>query len=203
MEAYSDDWLRYIMPGMELFVDRIGEGRPLVFLHGNPVDHRIHLPMDGAIAQVGGWERWYLDLPGFGRSPLPDNVTSSQTMAEALVTWLVSTLRDKPFALVGSSFGGLMARYVANHMPNQVSGLGLICPLVTADRAKRRLPPFRLAQVDQDLAAKVPAADWAEYAEMAVIQSPQGWEGFRRYILPALRADSAAVVGRLARSYDL
>ena len=82
--------------------------------------------MDPALEEVGDWARLHVDLPGFGRSPLPDSVTSTQTMADALLHWLSTTLGNEPFALIGSSFGGLLARFIAWSMPRQVLGLALL-----------------------------------------------------------------------------
>jgi pimeloyl-ACP methyl ester carboxylesterase len=201
----SSGWPGYDhdMTPLSLFVELRGAGRPLVFLHGAGVDHRFHLPLDQSVAAIGRWQRWYLDLPGFGQSLLPDSIDSSQALADALVGWLRVTLGDEPFALVGSSFGGLLARYVASQMPGQVLGLALLCPVVGADRSRRTLPPRRVAQADPVTAATAPPEDWASYAEFAVVESADGWRAFRQYVLPALKTDCSEVIARLESSYDL
>lgn len=40
----------------------LGEGLPLVVIHGFGVDHRIMLPLEDAI-EDSGWQRIYIDLP--------------------------------------------------------------------------------------------------------------------------------------------
>jgi len=61
---------------MECVLDKIkvhyeiyGEGRPILMLHGWPVDH--HLLMRGfepIFNDYVGWKRIYLDLPGMGNT---------------------------------------------------------------------------------------------------------------------------------------
>ncbi len=47
----------------------MGSGLPVVAIHGNGVDHRLWLSLHDALAEAGGLERWYVDLPGFGSTP--------------------------------------------------------------------------------------------------------------------------------------
>ncbi|MDR1427102.1 MAG: alpha/beta hydrolase [Bifidobacteriaceae bacterium] len=191
------------MKAPELFLERRGAGRPLVLLHGIGVDHRLLLPLDAAFSQVGGWERWYVDLPGFGQSPLPDGVTSTQTMADAVLAWVERSFPGEELALLGNSYGGLLARFIANRIPSRVAGLALVCPVVGADRSARTLPPRRIAVADPALAATAPPEQWGPYAELAVVQSQTGWDGFRQHVLPAVMADNAEVTTLLESAYDL
>lgn len=48
---------------------RRGAGVPLLFVHGNGVDHRMMLALDDAFDAANAWERIYLDLPGFRAAP--------------------------------------------------------------------------------------------------------------------------------------
>jgi len=51
----------------------LGEGRPIIMLHGWSVDHRHMVSdMEPLFRQRDGWKRIYLDLPGHGRTPGKD-----------------------------------------------------------------------------------------------------------------------------------
>jgi len=52
-----------------------GEGRPIVFLHGWTMDHRVEMAdYEKIFAARPGWRRIYPDLPGMGRSAAGDGI---------------------------------------------------------------------------------------------------------------------------------
>ncbi|MDM8084460.1 alpha/beta hydrolase [Cellulomonas cellasea] len=177
-----------------------GEGRPILLIHGFGVDHRLLTSLDGAIAAAGPWRRVYVDLPGMGQST--DPVSSSDDVLDAL-TELAAAQIGEPFAVVGSSYGGLMARALAARLPDQVRGLALLAPLATDGDGAPDAPPRHVVQADPALLAQLDPADAAEFAEMAVRQTPEAWALFRDHALPGIRAADQAALARLRARYAL
>jgi pimeloyl-ACP methyl ester carboxylesterase len=66
-----------------------------------------------------------LDLPGFGRSDLPDAALSPQRYAD-LVHWLIAQHTSEPVAVIGHSLGGAVALRHSYAYPQQVRRLLLI-----------------------------------------------------------------------------
>ena len=62
----------------------MGSGLPVVAIHGNGVDHRLLLSLDDALAEAGGLERWYVDLPGFGSSDRSDRPYTIRLYVDAV-----------------------------------------------------------------------------------------------------------------------
>jgi pimeloyl-ACP methyl ester carboxylesterase len=180
-----------------------GSGTPLLLVHGFCVDHRLLLPLDGALAAHGGWRRIYVDLPGMGRSDAGPEVDSTDAVAEAVVRFVQQSLGDEPFAVLGSSYGGMLARHLAAQLPEQVLGLALLAPLVEAEPVARDLPGRTVLVEDAALLASLHPDDAREYAEMAVVQSPEGWALFRDHALPGLRSFRPEVIERLRARYPL
>ena len=116
-----------------MFVERRGHGTPVVMVHGFGVDHRILLPLEEVFEGEKGWERIYLDLPGFGRTPGREDIRGSDDVVAEIEGFIAAELGDRPFALVGNSWGGMLARAVAGRRPEQVLGLCLLCPAIVAD----------------------------------------------------------------------
>jgi pimeloyl-ACP methyl ester carboxylesterase len=176
-----------------------GEGRPLLLVHGFGVDHRLLTPLDASIAAAGGWRRVYVDLPGMGRSAdVPVGGTDEVLAAvEAVVAEEIGT---EPFAVLGQSYGGALARALAARFPAQVAGLGLLCPVVSE---VRDLPPQRVTRPDPVLMASLDPADRAEFADTAVVQSPETWALFRDHVLPGIRAANPATLARIRARYPL
>jgi pimeloyl-ACP methyl ester carboxylesterase len=100
-----------------IFGERTGASPRVLALHGWGRDHRDwHRVLDGVPALL-------LDLPGFGASPAPREATGSEGYAEALLPVLDDI--DVPAVVVGHSFGGRIALYLAAAAPEKVGALVL------------------------------------------------------------------------------
>ena len=109
-----------------------GEGPPLLALHGAGVDHReIEACLEPVLAARPSLRRIYPDLPGMGRTAAPDTVTSADDVLHVLLA-LVDSLAgdDQPLLVVGHSAGAYYAQAIADHRPDRVLGLALVCPLL-------------------------------------------------------------------------
>lgn len=106
-------------------IDEIGEGPPLVLLHGVGASRAVWRRVSPALAE----DRLVLapDLPGFGESaPLADGFELGTTAAA-----LADTLADRaggPFDLLGNSLGGAVAVQLALTRPELVRRLVLSAP---------------------------------------------------------------------------
>lgn len=184
------------------FIER-GSGTPLLLIHGLCVDHRLLLGLDPVFAARGTWRRIYLDLPGMGGSVAGPGIRSSDDVAAAVAAFVREFLGSQRFAILGNSFGGMLARHLVAEFGDQVMGLGLLCPVVVAEKSGRTLPPRRILRTDPQLLASLDPDDAAAYAELAVIQSRRNWERFRDCALPGLRAFDRRAIGRIAGNYPL
>lgn len=89
---------------VNVYVEDVGEGTPILFLHGWPVSHKmfeyqqIELPKHG-------YRFLGMDLRGYGKSDTPWSGYDYDTMA-ADVDKVVRTLDLQDVVLVGFSMGG-------------------------------------------------------------------------------------------------
>lgn len=183
-------------------VVRRGSGLPLLLVHGNSVDHRLLLEVDAAFAGHDAWERIYVDLPGFGRTPALAGRGGLVDLADWLDGWAEATVGDAPFAVVGNSMGGLLAADLVARRPRQCLGLALLAPVVQSRHHLRTLPEADVRK-DRDLLASLDPADADEYAAVAVDQGRDNWERFRRAALPGLRSGVPEARRRLGAAYEL
>jgi pimeloyl-ACP methyl ester carboxylesterase len=180
-----------------------GSGTPILMIHGFCVDHHLLLGLDSLFVRQGQWRRIYIDLPGMGKSPAGPEIDSADAVAEAVVSFARTTFGAEKFAVLGNSFGGMIARHVVAEFGDQVLGLALLCPVAVAERVARIVPAQTVLQKDPSLLASLDPEDAADYEEMAVVQSTENWVRFRESVLPGLRAFDQDAIQRISRSYDL
>lgn len=184
-----------------MFVHDVGAGIPLVLLHGFGVDHRILLPLDETIAAAGEWRRLYLDLPGATRTPVGD-VASSGDVAAAVRDELRARIGDAPFAILGNSYGGMIARHMAHEMIDQVLGLATVAGVFEPRHALRRVPPRQTLRRDDAAVAEL-GDDATAFREGAVIESAETARAFARFVAPGLAGADQTALARIARQYAI
>jgi pimeloyl-ACP methyl ester carboxylesterase len=180
-----------------------GVGTPIVLLHGFPVDHHSLLSLDPVIERAGGWRRLYPDLPGMGRTPI-GKVASADDVVQAVEKEIDARLGDSRFALLGNSFGGMLARAIAHRRRGQILGLATIAGVFIADRGQRHVPARVVLREDPEAVA-VAAAEGAadDYVEIAVVQSVDNARAFLDGVWHGLQvADYEGITG-IEENYDL
>jgi 3-oxoadipate enol-lactonase len=123
------------------YIDQ-GRGRPLVLLHGFPLNCTI---WDAQIAELS--KRWRViapDLRGFGQSRSNDSFTMDSHAADMHA--LVQQLGAEPCVLAGLSMGGYVALAYARKCPAQLDGLVLIDTRAAGDTADARQKRTELAE---------------------------------------------------------
>ena len=114
----------------DLHYEAIGQGQAIVFLHPVGLDGSFWRPV--ALALAERFRSYIIDLPGHGSSPHSER-TSIFDYADA-VHDLMTTLGLRKAAIVGLSFGGMIAQCLAVAYPDDVGKLILCgCPASFAD----------------------------------------------------------------------
>jgi 4,5:9,10-diseco-3-hydroxy-5,9,17-trioxoandrosta-1(10),2-diene-4-oate hydrolase len=113
----------WIVQGVPTRLLAAGQGPAIVFLHGTGGSGKVWFN------QLRRFEADYRvlapDLPGYGRTPLPDFIRSVDDYP-AFVLALLDTLGLSQAILVGNSMGGRVALQLALDHPERVAGLVLI-----------------------------------------------------------------------------
>ncbi|WP_250006546.1 alpha/beta fold hydrolase [Actinoplanes sp. M2I2] len=173
----------------------------MVLLHGFGLDHRSLLPLEPTFERSGGWRRLYLDLPGATRSPA-GAVSSSQQVADAVTDEIRTRVGDEPFAVLGGSFGGMIARHVAHELRPQVLGLATLAGVFIAAHAERAVPPRTVLRQEPEVVPLLGSA-LDQYREGAVVESAANAREFLQYVAPGLDGADQPALDRIAGSYSL
>jgi 3-oxoadipate enol-lactonase len=119
---------------VDLYYEEMGQGKPLIFLHGYPLDHATWLPIAALLKEKA---RCILpDLRGLGKSPVTGTETTIRLMAEDVIR-LMDQLKIEKAVISGHSMGGYIAMQLAHSFPGRVCGLGLIATRAEADSAEQ------------------------------------------------------------------
>ncbi len=109
--------------GLEIAYERVGEGPPLVLVHGAAVDSRMWRPQLTALADEFAVVAW--DEPGAGRS---SDVPADFALADYAncLAALIVALDLGPAHVAGLSWGGTVALELYRHHPELVATLLLV-----------------------------------------------------------------------------
>lgn len=117
--------------GKKIYFERHGTGPPLLFVHGWGGTSMSLIPLAKLFT---GYETIVLDLPGFGKSDLPDPTWGVEEYAN-LVNQFCLQLGLKNITYFGHSFGGSLGVYLASIQPE------LIAKLILCNSAFKRTSP--------------------------------------------------------------
>jgi pimeloyl-ACP methyl ester carboxylesterase len=121
--------------GIQMAYTRKGSGKPLVLVHGYPLDHTIWgelLPL-----LENSFDLILPDLRGFGQSEVVESQYKISDMAED-IAGLLDQLGIEKAAIAGHSMGGYVSLAFARAYPERVLGLGLAASQAPADPPERK-----------------------------------------------------------------
>jgi len=160
--------------GFRIRYKEAGQGEPLVSLHGagGMKLYRSHALLAMQYRVI------VFEVPGFGQSPANER---SQSMPELALTMAqaVTNLGIERFNLMGNSFGGKLALWLAVQQPERMQALILVAP--AAIRPEGALPPQAMSP--EALLARL----YAHPERQAPLPPPD----------PAIRAKQQALVRRV------
>ncbi len=111
-----------------------GDGFLVILLHGQPTDRRSMIPrFEPTFDRLSGYRRLYPDLPGMGKTRSSHPIPDLDAYVEELAAFVEAERKGQPVALVGASFGGLLALAFAVRYPDRVAGLALTVPAIHTD----------------------------------------------------------------------
>ncbi len=186
--------------GTQLYYKDWGQGRPVVLIHGWPLDADMWEAQAPALAHAGFRVIAY-DRRGFGRSDQPWTGYNYDTMAGDLAD-IVSGLALKDAALVGYSMGGgEIARYMSRHGGADVSKVALvssICPfLLKTDDHPDGVPKEVFDGIVEGLKGDRPhflAAFFKKVFGVGVLSSPVSSEALQWALNLAMLASPKATI---------
>lgn len=165
----------------------IGEGKPIIMIHGYSVDHRL---MTGCMEKIfmnkKNYKRIYVDLPGMGKSETADWIKNADIMLDIVIEFIEKVIPNQNFLLAGQSYGGYLSRGIIKKMQSRVDGLLLICPVIVPDSKKRNVPqPVVLVKGD-DLSEE----EVKEIDDGLVVQTKKAYKKYKEEVLSGIKVSN-------------
>ncbi len=172
----------------ELYYEVYGEGVPMLLLHGWGVDHRI---LTGCMepffkGKDYNIQRIYIDLPGMGNSAAGPWVKRSDDVLKVILAFLDAVIPNRPFVLVGQSYGGYLARALMKARREQILGMLLVCPLVYPGYRKGMVPPLTILEKDETFLAALSEDQRKSFEYITVRLTKPVWERYEADIYDAV-----------------
>jgi len=176
------------MKNISLNYEVIGNGKPIIMLHGYHVDHRLMAGcMEPVFNNKDEYKRIYVDLPGMGKTKGENWIINSDVMLDIVINFIEKIIPSENFLLAGESYGGYLARGIVHKIANKVDGLFLLCPGIIMDFKKRNVPSHIILKSDDKLLSQLEPSDAEGFASIQVVQSEKNWDRYRDEILPGIR----------------
>jgi len=166
---------------------RVGQGPPVVLLHGQPGTSSDWQWVARLIEDR--FELWIPDRPGYGRTGPPAGGFAYNASA---LSHLLASHRVGPAVVVGHSWGGGVAIALAEQHPEQVSGLVLVCSVVPGEPAGLDDRILAAPGLGPASAVGLVGATTALLGNQAVLTLARRW-------LPKRLADASEALNRLAQ----
>ncbi|MDP3487154.1 MAG: alpha/beta hydrolase [Bacillota bacterium] len=115
------------MQDRRIYYEDVGNGPAILLIHGLGGSTRYWASTMSDLSQKG-FRVVAVDLPGFGRSDLPQKCLNVSDYVD-VVDFVTSSLNIDTFSIVGCSMGGLVAWMYAAAFPHRVSKTILVSPV--------------------------------------------------------------------------
>lgn len=186
----------------KIYFESIGEGSPILILHGGYLDHRHMVDaVEPVFEQVTGWRRLYIDIPGHGQSNVDTSVNDHDKVLDLILDFLDEQVPGEPCALIGESRGGYLARGIVYKKPERVSGALFIVPGRYAVAREGSVPEHTTIKRDDDLLATLPEHEAGRFNRL-VVQNKGILEKIRATKIPAIRLADLAHQENIDKSYE-
>jgi len=179
----------------------IGEGKPIVMIHGYYPDHRLMMGcMEPIFSVKDGYKRIYIDLPGMGKSESAEWINNSDNMLDIVISFIEKIIPNEKFLIAGESYGGYLSRGVVYKMQDSVDGVLLICPLIIPEYKKRNVPEHVVLVKDNVLLSKLTQEEAEDFNSSMVVQSEKIYERNQNEIMSGVNIANSSFLQSLQQN---
>lgn len=186
------------------YVEEVGEGIPILMVHGFSPDHRL---MKGCLEPIFkkkiGYRRIYFDLPGMGKTENYQSIASSDQVLDAILKLIEKQIPNEPFLIVGESFGGYLARGIIEKLGHRILGAAFICPLIKPNHKEREVPRHEVIEADFEFLKSLNIEEREDFYNNNVVLNATVWERYQSEIVAGVKLANMPFLEKLQEQYTL
>lgn len=187
---------------VDIYHGVMGEGKPIIFLHGNPADHRSMVSaFEPIFEKRSGWQRIYLDLPGMGKTKGADWINSNDHVLELVIAFLDSIIPGGRFLVVGESYGGYLSQGLAHFKSDLIDGMFLLSPAMNAPSEERKLPGRSVIYTEDEYVQSLSPELREMLGQVAVAHTREIGERLIRDYISAIQISDQPFLRRMRERY--
>ncbi|CEG29732.1 alpha/beta fold hydrolase [Bacillus sp. B-jedd] len=186
----------------EIYYEEIGNGTPIIMIHGYTPDHRLMRGcMEPIFAAKNGWQRIYIDLPGMGLTKKYNEISNSDEMLQAVLEFIQAIIPNQKYLIVGESYGGYIARGILEKNPEQVLGAAFICPVITPYPEDRRAEEHRIMKTDDEFIASLTINELEDFKSNQVVLDEYNWVRYNEEVLSGCKIADEKFLSKVKNKY--
>jgi pimeloyl-ACP methyl ester carboxylesterase len=185
-----------------IYYEVIGEGKPIIMLHGFSPDHRLMKGcMEPIFKESDGWRRIYIDLPGMGKTEDYENISNSDEMLATVLEFINTFVPNQPYVIVGESYGGYLTRGIMQIHRDRILGAAFICPLILPEKQDRTVPAHSIIAEDQSFLATLSKQEVDDFSSHQVVLDEYNWKRYTNEVLAGCHIADEHFLEKIQQSY--
>ncbi|MDO7907499.1 alpha/beta hydrolase [Paenibacillus sp. JX-17] len=186
-----------------IYYEEIGEGKPVIMIHGFSPDHRLMSGcMEPIFQHIPGWRRIYIDLPGMGHTKDYDQIHSSDDMLEAVLDFIETMVPDQDYLIAGESYGGYITRGIIHRHKDRIGGAALICPLIIPEHRRRIVPEHAVIHCDREFMDTLSEEQRNDFSANQVVLNEYNWKRYTDEIVSGCKIADYEFLDHIQERYS-
>lgn len=193
-----------LIKDLEINYDVIGNGKPVVMIHGFTPDSRLMKGcMEPIFSKREGYKRIYLDLPGMGETKGSNSINCTDDMLTIVLEFIDYIIPKQSFLLVGESYGGYLSRGVIAKRKEKVEGVAFICPVIIPENVQRTLPEHTVIVEDVEFTEKLSEEARTDFRLNHVVLNETTWDRYVNEVISGCSIADQEFLAKIRKSYGL
>lgn len=175
----------YLSDGTEMYYKIIGEGIPMLLVHGWAINHSYMLSTMEPIFNelTTPIKRIYIDIPGMGLSK-PGKIKNGDGIISILIDFMNELSPDDNYYACGNSFGSVIVRGLAAKCPQRVKGLILIAP---AEDKRNIVDNEGICTIDREFLNSLSEEERRPFMRMQANLTPEVYSRFKAQVEASMK----------------
>lgn len=187
---------------LEINFEMIGEGKPVIMIHGFTPDSRLMKGcMEPIFTKRENYKRIYLDLPGMGETAGSKTVNSTDDMLDVVINFIDTLIPGQSFLLVGESYGGYLSRGIIAKRKDKVEGVAFICPMIVPEMEKRSLPEHVVIIEDEEFMNELSEDERKDFRSNNVVLDKNTWYRYKNEVVSGCSIADQQFLSKIRKSY--